>query len=128
MDAHVPGLGEQPMIDYNHDFPKNLALGPIAPKQPAPEAVPVSQHEIAASTQGEVIESQAPAPVQPVSPQPSPAVETIEIQPQETEPAQSPDVQVELEVTVVTPLVQEPKPKPVRTGPPRKGWWQRSIG
>jgi ribonuclease E len=128
MDAHVPGLGEQPMIDYNHDFPKNLALGPIAPKQPAPEAVPVSQHEIAASTQGEVIESQAPAPVQPVSPQPSPAVETIEIQPQQTEPAQSPDVQVELEVTVVTPLVQEPKPKPVRTGPPRKGWWQRSIG
>jgi ribonuclease E len=22
----------------------------------------------------------------------------------------------------------EPKPKPVRTGPPRKGWWQRRIG
>ena len=44
--AHIPGLGEQPTIDLNHDFPKNLALGPISPRPTPPEREQVIQPEI----------------------------------------------------------------------------------
>ena len=54
--AHIPGLGEQPVIDFNHDFPKNLALGPINPRPTPPEPEPAVLPEIA----------QSPAPAEAV--------------------------------------------------------------
>jgi ribonuclease E len=133
--GHIPGLGEQPTIDFNHDFPKNLALGPISPKPATGEAEP-------AAVQLELPQAQAApeatVPAEPAGDQPAPA--PVESQPAETadasadlpqepaavnEPEQAPAVEI---AVLPNPPAPEPRPKPVRTGPPRKGWWQRRIG
>jgi ribonuclease E len=128
--AHVPGLGEQPTIDFNFDFPKNLALGPINPGPIPPEPEQVVQPEIEqVQTPAEIIPQAEP----PSEPQPASPTETVPIaeadEPQETVAASEPNQGPAVELTVVPqPAAPEPKPKPVRTAPPRKGWWQRRIG
>jgi ribonuclease E len=131
---HIPGLGEQPSIDFNHDFPKNLALGPIAPRPVAPESEAADEPE---NTQSEAT-VETVAPPEPVAEQQiatlpesdtAPVTDAPAEQPQETSPAPEPDQPAPVEAAVVAPPpAPEPKPKPVRTGPPRKGWWQRRIG
>ncbi len=132
--GHIPGLGEQPTIDINHDFPKNLALGPISPKPAAAEAEPAFEPEPA---QAQAV-SEAAVPVESVEAQP--ALVPVESKPAEVEAAsadlpqepaaengQEPTPAAEDAVLPKAPA-PEPRPKPVRTGPPRKGWWQRSAG
>ncbi len=133
--APIPGLGEQPTIDYNHDFPKNLVLGPISPRPTVPEPEMVIEPDIEqAPTQAVAVpQTEAPADQQAVS-QP----ETLSVaeaadgsadQPEGSAAAPEQDQEPAVELTVVPqPAAPEPKPKPVRTAPPRKGWWQRRIG
>jgi len=135
--AHIPGLGEQPTIDLNHDFPKNLALGPISPRPTPPEREQVIQPETGkAPTTAEAV-PQAEPPAPPVEQQPTtqpesqPVAKADEPRDQQQEAAAAPeqDQEAAVELTVVPqPAAPEPKPKPVRTAPPRKGWWQRRIG
>jgi ribonuclease E len=128
--AHIPGLGEQPTIDFNHDFPKNLALGPInpGPISPEPEQVVLPETGQAEAPAETIPQAEPPAEPQPVSPtETAPVAEADE--PQEAEAASEPNQEPAVELTVVPQAAApEPKPKPVRTAPPRKGWWQRRIG
>ncbi len=130
--AHIPGLGEQPTINFDHDFPKNLALGPISPKAPTPEPEQGIQPEIAQSAtpteavvQTELL-PEAQIATQPEN-QPTAKAEESADQSQEVETAAAQD-QVSPAEIAVAPEPPAPKPKPVRVGPPRKGWWQRRIG
>ncbi len=128
---HIPGLGEQPMINFDHDFPKNLALGPInpVPTQTALQSEPEGQPEITPSQQPVEAATPAELPVEPQMMTP-PENEPVAAVDQPQEAAALPEQEsAPAEVTVLAPLpAPEPKPKPVRTGPPRKGWWQRRIG
>ena len=129
--AHIPGLGEQPTIDFNHDFPKNLALGPISPAPIPPEPKQVIEQEIEqAQTPAETIpQAEPPSEPQPAGPpETAPVAETDK--PQEAAAASEPNQEPAVELTVVPQPAAppEPKPKPVRTAPPRKGWWQRRVG
>ncbi len=135
--AHIPGLGEQPTIDSNHDFPKNLALGPINPRPISPEPEQMAQREIEQTPAGAVLsvevvpqKVETVAEEQPASLPESQSVETTETAPDQPQEAaavveQNQAPAVELTVVPQSPA-PEPKPKPVRTAPPRKGWWQRS--
>ncbi len=132
--APIPGLGEQPTIDHNHDFPKNLALGPISPRPTVPEPEQLIEPEIEQTpAQAEPIQQAEP----PVEEQPASQAESETVakaegssdQPQEAAAASEQDQALAVELTVVPQAAApEPKPKPVRTAPPRKGWWQRRIG
>ena len=151
--AAIPGLGEQPTIDINHDFPKNLALGPINPRPSAPEPTQAILPEAVSVPVGEPVAipaetAQAPAPIEaaveastpatpaepgsPLPPEAAPAVQAIEEtpdQPRQEEAAAKPEQAPPApELSVVPQPAPEPKPRPVRTAPPRKGWWQRRIG
>ncbi len=113
----IPGLGEQPVLDFELNFPKNAEMGPVsrvpaAPEQPgAPE--PAAEAPVEAAPQLEPQEV-------PASP---PAMALTESAP---EPAFEPSPEPEAPAAAVP--VQAPKPKPVRTGPRRKGWWQQRAG
>ena len=133
--APIPGLGEQPTIDYNHDFPKNLVLGPISPRPTVPEPEQLIEPEIEqAPTQAAAVpQTEAPADQQaasqPETPSVAEAADGSADQPEEAAAASEQDQEPAVELTVVPqPAAPEPKPKPVRTAPPRKGWWQRRIG
>jgi ribonuclease E len=130
----IPGLGEQPTIDSNHDFPKNLALGPISPRPAVPEPEQFIEPEIEqAPTQAAAIpQTEAPADQQAAREPEIPSFAETDRsadQPEEAAPAAEEAQEPAVELTVVPqPVAPEPKPKPVRTAPPRKGWWQRRIG
>jgi ribonuclease E len=132
--APIPGLGEQPTIDYNHDFPKNLMLGPISPRASLPEPEQLMEPEIEqAPTQVAAIpQTEAPADQQAAGEPEIPTVAEADgsaDQPVEAAAASEQDEEPAVELTVVPHArAPEPKPKPVRTAPPRKGWWQRRIG
>jgi ribonuclease E len=138
----IPGLGEQPFIAYDVQFPKNLELGPISREPAAAEPAAAPEAAIAAASarpaETAVVEAvppvkeaapasgglaqTPPAPEPALPPEPAAAAEAAEIAPvQAAEPAEAP------RAPEIAP-VPVPKPKPVRTGPPRKGWWQRRIG
>jgi ribonuclease E len=123
----VPGLGEQPAVNFDHDFPKNLALGPITlapPVSSATEAEPAIERKTAPREElGETGNSAKPDAAQ------AEVAQAPADLPQEPThmPPQDP-IPLPAEVAAVPTPAQEPKPRPVRTGPPRKGWWQRSIG
>ncbi|HXW21511.1 MAG TPA: Rne/Rng family ribonuclease, partial [Rhodomicrobium sp.] len=132
--AYIPGLGEQPTIDFNHDFPKNLALGPINPRPapPEPEQVILPGIGQAPAPTDAAPQAEPPAEEQPatqVESQPVAMADEPAHQPQEAVAATEQDQEPPVELSVVSqPAAPERKPKPVRTGPPRKGWWQRRIG
>ena len=87
--AHIPGLGEQPTIDFNHDFPKNLALGPISPAPIPPEPEQVIEQEIEqAQTPAETIAQAEETPsVQAATPRAPPETD----KPQEAAAASEPN-------------------------------------
>ena len=134
--APIPGLGEQPTIDYNHDFPKNLVLGPISPRptvpEPEPEQVIEPEIEQAPTQAAAVPQTEVPTDQQAArQPETPPVAETdgTADQPEEAAAASEQDQEPTVELAVVPqPAAAEPKPKPARTAPPRKGWWQRRIG
>ena len=134
----IPGLGEQPVISFDAQFPKTMEFGP-ARGEPAWQA-PAAQPE---AGQGEAIagDEQVPVPSAPAeravpeldSPREAEqplAAQTGELasEPpagQAAGPAQ--ERAPEAMAPVVTPAA-EPKPRPVKTAPPRRGWWQRRLG
>ena len=113
----IPGLGEQPVLNFDLHFPKNAELGPVnrepavqeQPGAPQPESTPlaeaVSQPELSEKPENTTVTELSEAAPEPI----------IEV----AGPAEEP---------VAPTPVQAPKPKPARTGPPRKGWWQRRAG
>ncbi|MBJ7532922.1 Rne/Rng family ribonuclease [Rhodomicrobium vannielii ATCC 17100] len=172
--GEIPGLGEQPEIDFEHGLPvvpspaaeavtaeahadtapqleQSVEVAPVetstaveaepqlvqavgedamadaassAPVQS--EAVAELAAEVASEPAAEAEakpEALAPEADAPQSPN-ADAAETVEAKPDE--PAEE-QVKVEAEIAILPPLAPEPKPKPVRSGPPKKGWWQRSV-
>ncbi len=127
--AHVPGLGEQPTVDFDH-FPLAIAYNGVARKsERAPETEEVSRNERS---------QQANAPSATLeTPSPEIAVEPVM---QSVEAAALEPVAVQEPIAEPTPAIVEdaslkalppppaPKVRPVRTGPARKGWWQRKMG
>ena len=131
--AHIPGLGEQPTINFDHDFPKNLALGPISPRTPLPEPTQVVEPEIAQSpmqTEAVVQAELLPEEQTATPPENQPMAQAAEPadQPRQVDIAAVQEQAPPAEIAVVPEPPAPPKPKPVRAGPPRKGWWQRRIG
>ena len=112
----IPGLGEQPDLNFDLHFPKSTVLGPVS-REPA-------LHEQTSGAQTEV--QVLIAAVEPELSQPVVDTGVAGLSEAAPEPAFEAPVAVE-EPAAVAP-VQAPKPKPVRTGPPRKGWWQRQTG
>ncbi len=125
----IPGLGEQPILDFDLHFPKSAAFGPFS-LQPA-------AHEQPAMAEGETLTGSGPQAVQ------EPAVEAAPHAGAEQETASAPAGEVTdaasepvaeaapepapvAEAPVIAEPVQAPKPKPVKAGPARKGWWQRT--
>jgi ribonuclease E len=116
--APVPGLGEQPVMDFDLHFPKSTVLGPVSREPAAQDQLGAPQPE--AAVQIDTAPEPEPVLAEVIE---TPAAELSEAAP---EPAVEAAVPAE-EPAAVTP-VQAPKPKPVRAGPPRKGWWQRRTG
>ncbi len=128
----VPGLGEQPIGDFDYGFAKGLPLGPI---QKLPEAAPAEPAvETAAAPEFAVTESQ-PAAAEAHESAPPPPVEALAetaeqpaaVEPAAVEPAPEVAPVESVEVAPPPPPAPEPKPKPVRNSPPRTGWWQRRV-
>jgi ribonuclease E len=124
----IPGLGEQPVLGFDLHFPKTAVLEPLSREPVAQE--PPSAPQPAAEAPLEA----APEPVLAAAA----AVETV---PQPEEPANVPaaglseaapepafDLAPAPEAPAAPAPVQKPKPKPARTGPVRKGWWQQRAG
>jgi ribonuclease E len=144
----IPGLGEQPSVDFSHDFPHSNtqpapAVDTVVEAPAVTEAEPASAAGVNAPEQpvkkkqpehyGEPEQSimAAPATKDPASESPvePPVTEQAQIVAIVPGPAPAP---APAEIAVLVPPApapaSAPKPKPVRTSPPRKGWWQRSIG
>ena len=129
----IPGLGEQPVIPFDVHFPKNLQLGPIN-REPAAQEMPAMQPEPQTAA-GHALAEIEPAPAAGILPQAAsePLVEQEAAsapapEVPETATEASPEPAPAAETPAAAAPVQAPKPKPVRTGPPRKGWWQRRTG
>jgi ribonuclease E len=122
----IPGLGEQPDIAFDLNFPKSVELGPVkretAPGYVQPASLPGRFSEPPAAEEKHPVSSPAPQGAMPKAPAISPAPAEVALEGPMPEPAMT-----EAAPAHVTP-VEQPKPKSVRTGPPRKGWWQRRIG
>ena len=123
----IPGLGEQPVLGFDLHFPRNAVLEPVS-REPAAQELP-SAPQPAAEAPAEA----APEPVlaaaveavpQPEKPANAPAAGLSEAAP---EPAFELAPAPEAPAAAPAP-VQKPKPKPVKAGPARKGWWQRRTG
>ncbi|MGC1587915.1 MAG: ribonuclease E/G, partial [Rhodomicrobium sp.] len=133
---HIPGLGEQPILDFDVHFPKSGAFGP-ASLQPAVQEKPAMAQEpaLTGSAPQPVPEPALPEPAMKAAPQPGPASAAAsaaagpaaEAAP-EPAPEAAPEPAPVAEAPVIAEPVQAPKPKPVKAGPPRKGWWQRRTG
>ena len=105
--AHIPGLGEQPTINSDHDFPKNLTLGPISPRPALPEPAQAVHPEVAQSpTPAEDVIQAEPLPAQqtatPPENQPAAKAEESADQPQQVETAVTQDQAPPAEITVVS--------------------------
>jgi ribonuclease E len=127
----IPGLGEQPDLAHGVNFPVTQELGPIAHEpipqeepaagsQPAQSDKPARSEPVPAGDHQPAAAAPLPAAEQAAETQAAPAEEAV---PAAAEMPASP----EPEAAAAEPL-RAPKPKPVRTGPPRKGWWQHRTG
>ncbi len=145
--AFIPGLGEQPVIAFDLEFPKNLELGPISRKPATPERETESSQE----THPAQSELNEPGHANPVEPAPeaqaqAPAIaerDTVQAAAHDEQAVQAPvqmpaveqpaaEVETETAETAAVesftvPQAPAPKPRPVRSGPRRKGWWQRGA-
>jgi ribonuclease E len=135
----IPGLGEQPVLGYDINFPVTQELRPIA-REPAPQKEPVIQAHQPEPGQNDRNEKPAkieaeiePAPAGGIAPAEAAPLSGMEPAEAETQgaPAEKDAPPVtempsssEPEAAAAEPL-PVPKAKPVRTGPARKGWWQR---
>jgi ribonuclease E len=125
----IPGLGEQPDIAFDLNFPKSVELGPVKQGtaqnyvQPA-ASLPGGFSEPQAAEQEHAMNVPTPQTAMPEAP-------AISLAAAETALADHapPQKRVRAETAPAhAGPVEQPKPKPVRTGPPRKGWWQRRMG
>jgi ribonuclease E len=133
----VPGLGEQPDIAYDLNFPGRPPLGPIQQDQvstdPLAQAAPqISSHvpDVTPLEHGVAAIAEPRGPGRVNRPLEAPEPKAAETAPAEPVSAAAAAVEPEPAEAVSEPaaVVEQPKHKPARTGPARKGWWQRSIG
>lgn len=123
--GNIPGLGEQPVISFDVRFPKNLELGPLT-KSPVeqghehvqPKAEPAAEN-LTPERAGNTLAAES-------EPDQRHEVRTHPVELKEISPPAEPTPLVERAAPAAP--VKEPRPKPVRTGPARKGWWQRKSG
>jgi ribonuclease E len=123
----LPGFGEQPEVNFDHHFPLAIAYNGFARKEER-----VAEGEPSLGEQPEHLarkpDVQAPLPEtveaiqQPAEPQPVLAQE-VEAPTESVTEAAHPAPAEEVSAKVLP--APAPKPRPVRTGPARKGWWQR---
>jgi ribonuclease E len=139
----IPGLGEQPVLDFDLKFPKSAEIAPVsrvpaapehpgAPEQAAGAAVEAAPEPVAEAA---VVVASEPAAEAPVEAQPQsgpqeepaspPAMALTESAPEPTFEL-SPEPKAAAAPEPKAAVAPAPKPKPVRTGPRRKGWWQRA--
>jgi ribonuclease E len=140
----IPGLGDQPVIPFDAQFPKSAQLGPVMQEpESRPEAVQDLAFEAVQVLAPAAIEPQPETPLQqPEAPlqqaeapqlqaeqaDSAPAAEVPEVQAEAAaEALQEPAPVAEAPVVVLAPK-PKPRPKPVRTSPARKGWWQKPRG
>ncbi len=127
----IPGLGEQPILDFDLHFPKTGEFGPVSLQPAAQELPPIEP----GNAQGQVPTGSAPQPAADLAvetaPQPEAQLEAADAPVSgDAEAAPEPALEAAPAPVAEAPAIAEPapKPKPVRTGPPRKGWWQRRTG
>jgi ribonuclease E len=127
-EGGIPGLGEQPVLGFDLHFPKSTVLGPISQEPAAQEQASAPEPAVVVAV------AEAPAPVE-AAPQPEPREEPVapavavltESAPEPAfELAPEPEAPAVAEAPAPAPVVQAAKPKPVKAGPRRKGWWQRA--
>ena len=138
----IPGLGDQPVIPFDAQFPKSAQLGPVMqePVMQEPESLPEAVQDLAF----EAVQVLAPAAIEPQPEAPLKQAEAPQLQAEQADSAPAaevPEVQAEAAaealpepapvaeapVVVVAPK-PKPRPKAVRTSPARKGWWQKPRG
>jgi ribonuclease E len=129
----IPGLGEQPVLGFDLHFPRSTVLGPVS-LEPAVQEQSSAPEPVVADAPVPV---QAPVPVE-AAPQPEPQEEPVAspvMAVSEAAPEPAFDLTPEPEVPALAPeapapatVVQAAKPKPVKAGPRRKGWWQQRAG
>ncbi len=132
----VPGLGEQPMVPLDYSFQPVRAERAV--ERVSPAILPTAADEFVPIT--------ASAPVLPASSQSDENRETLAEhdhgrQAVQAEPHHSsgpetqkqngviaaPEPEVDIPAEIAVAVKAKPKEKPLRTGPTRKGWWQRSL-
>ncbi len=125
-NGEVPGLGEQPVVDFSSSAEDALSLR-------AEQADPAARSTPSAAAISEVRANPAPVAVLIEKP----AVKAEELPVEDTlARLQQNGTAVDSEASFTpasesgqkTPAPKAIKPSPVRTGPPRKGWWQRRLG
>ncbi|MGO9487160.1 MAG: Rne/Rng family ribonuclease [Rhodomicrobium sp.] len=127
----VPGLGEQPVLGFDLHFPKSAVLGPIN-REPAirerPAAEPGAAQEQSVTASAPQLTAEAPLEAAPQpelqQPEANPAAAAFG----EAAPEPAFDLAPAPEAPAIATPVPAPKPKPAKTGPRRKGWWQRRAG
>jgi len=128
-DEPVPGLGEQPILDFDLHFPKSGEFGPVSLQTLAQEAIEPDSAQVQAPT------GSAPQPAADLAAEAAPEAQIVaenaaasEVVQAATKPA--PEAEPEPALAAEAPVIAQPapKPKPVKTGPARKGWWQRRTG
>jgi ribonuclease E len=126
----IPGLGEQPVLAQGVNFPITQEFGPIT-REPGPREKVATESLPTLSEKAGESESEPVADIAPSAPEPQLAAEQREAKPSTalSEEALSPAAEAPAsEAEAVAAPLPEPKPKPVRAGPPRKGWWQHRTG
>jgi|GEM_PF-505235 len=154
-NGSVPGLGEQPVVNFEANMNRDLRPSVLASEAVAAPVISASalHLEESASAADEFVPVTAAEPVHLTAIHPEPAPASREPTPEPHKAAEdvqsSPVVRlapvVEPEMAAVVedvappaepapaaePYVEprpQPKPRSVRTGPAKKGWWQRSAG
>jgi ribonuclease E len=125
----IPGLGEQPVFAHDLNFPITQEFGATI-REPAPQEERAIEPRAAQTEKPAESEPLPAAEIEPAA-APHSAAEQMEAETQAApaEEAVPPAAEAPVsEPAATAPPLPEPKPRPVRAGPPRKGWWQHRTG
>ena len=135
----IPGMGEQPSVDIRFDaMPERVGTSRIEPSS----EIQQGGAEVIAATAAHLPAAETPTEAPPLTrEQPIPAAARADAPTQEPsgeaipEPSAhvaTPKLEIVADDAAQKPAAPAPepeaKPRPQRTGPARKGWWQRSLG
>jgi ribonuclease E len=127
-EMFVPGLGDQPEVSFDHGFPLAIAYNGTGRKsERALDLENGSQGQQESTT---LVELPAVPEAPSLTAAEEPASEAVARKPETVSgPAEpTPALEVEVSAPLQAAPPPAPKPRPVRTGPARKGWWQRKSG